>query len=61
MPVVDTLDEQCLAAYLESPVVGFTEPLSAAKFSGGQFSNPTFKIDAFCGSYVLRRNNLENC
>ncbi|MGB1158774.1 MAG: phosphotransferase family protein [Porticoccaceae bacterium] len=54
MSQVDTLNEQRLAAYLESHVEGFRGPLKASKFSGGQ-SNPTFRIDAASGSYVLRR------
>ena len=36
-------DTEKLAAYLERHVPGFTGPLVAEKFSGGQ-SNPTFKI-----------------
>ncbi len=33
---------------------GFAGPLTYAKFAGGQ-SNPTYRIDAASGSYVLRR------
>ncbi len=54
---VDSLDEQKLAAYLQARDIdggAFRGPLSASKFSGGQ-SNPTFKIDAASGVYVLRR------
>ena len=54
MSKVDTLDEVKLAEYLETNVVGFKGPLSAEKFPGGQ-SNPTFKITADSGVYVLRR------
>ena len=54
MSAVDTLDEIKLANYLEANIEGFKGPLSATKFKGGQ-SNPTFKIDAASGSYVLRR------
>jgi len=43
-----------LASYLEQHVDGFSGPLSAEKFSGGQ-SNPTFLISAQSGRYVLRR------
>jgi aminoglycoside phosphotransferase (APT) family kinase protein len=43
-----------LAPYLEASVVGFAGPLTAEKFKGGQ-SNPTFRIDAASGRYVLRR------
>lgn len=54
MSAVDELDEVALAAYLEANVEGFKGPLTATKFAGGQ-SNPTFKIDAASGEYVLRR------
>ncbi|TQV86038.1 phosphotransferase family protein [Exilibacterium tricleocarpae] len=56
---VDTLDEKKLAAYLEAQALvgqagAFKGPLTATKFAGGQ-SNPTFKIEAQSGVYVLRR------
>ncbi|MCL6417362.1 phosphotransferase [Aestuariirhabdus sp. Z084] len=51
---IDTLDEQLLAEYFEKQVEGFKGPLTASKFADGQ-SNPTFKIDAASGTYVLRR------
>lgn len=54
MSAVDTLDEVKLASYLEANIEGFKGPLSASKFAGGQ-SNPTFKIEAASGNYVLRR------
>ena len=54
MSQVDSLDEPLLAAYLEANVNGFKGPLTASKFAGGQ-SNPTFRIDAESGVYVLRR------
>ena len=54
MSAVDTLDEALLASYLEASIEEFKGPLTASKFAGGQ-SNPTFKIDAASGSYVLRR------
>ncbi|TXI49646.1 MAG: phosphotransferase family protein [Lysobacter sp.] len=43
-----------LATYLEANVAGFRGPLTATKFKGGQ-SNPTYRIDAASGAYVLRR------
>ena len=43
-----------LAIYLEANVAGFRGPLTATKFKGGQ-SNPTYRIDAASGTYVLRR------
>jgi len=48
------LDCGKLAAYLEAHVPGFHGPLTAEKFAGGQ-SNPTFRVDAASGCYVLRR------
>lgn len=54
MSSVTTLDEGVLTAYLQAYVPGFSGPLSASKFPGGQ-SNPTFRIDADSGTYVLRR------
>ncbi len=47
-------DTERLAAYLEAQVPGFRGPLTAEKFAGGQ-SNPTFRIEAASGRYVLRR------
>ncbi|PZO06933.1 MAG: phosphotransferase family protein [Lysobacteraceae bacterium] len=43
-----------LAAYLEHHVPGFRGPLTATKFTGGQ-SNPTYRVEAASGRYVLRR------
>lgn len=43
-----------LLAYLERNVTGFSGPARMEKFSGGQ-SNPTFKLTAASGQYVLRR------
>lgn len=54
MSAVDTLDTEKLCSYLEQHVEGFKGPMTAEKFAGGQ-SNPTFKIDAASGTYVLRR------
>lgn len=48
------LDIQKLNAYLEDQVDGFSGLGKAEKFPGGQ-SNPTFKIEAASGNYVLRR------
>jgi aminoglycoside phosphotransferase (APT) family kinase protein len=50
---VDTIDEKRLSRYLQSHVDGFKGPVVASKFPGGQ-SNPTFKIEAASGEYVLR-------
>lgn len=54
MSNVDTVDEQRLSRYLERNIDGFKGPLVARKFVGGQ-SNPTFKLEAASGDYVLRR------
>lgn len=51
---VDRLDEAVLAPYLEAHVDGFEGLQSVTKFSDGQ-SNPTFKVAAKSGDYVLRR------
>ena len=48
------LPADALAIYLEANVAGFRGPLTATKFKGGQ-SNPTYRIDAASGTYVLRR------
>ncbi|MEY4238589.1 MAG: hypothetical protein RL339_1190 [Pseudomonadota bacterium] len=50
----DRLDEGRLAEWMEANVAGFKGPLHLTKFKGGQ-SNPTYKIDAPSGAYVLRR------
>ncbi|MAZ90098.1 MAG: phosphotransferase family protein [Cellvibrionaceae bacterium] len=49
-----SFDTDALAAYLEQHVEGFSGPLTAEKFAGGQ-SNPTFMLSAASGKYVLRR------
>lgn len=51
---IHSIDESVLADYLEAHIEGFNGPLTADKFSGGQ-SNPTFKISAASGTYVLRK------
>ena len=48
------LPDAALAAYLETHVPDFRGPLASTKFKGGQ-SNPTYRIDAASGVYVLRR------
>ena len=59
VPDKDRLDEDRLTAWMVANVSGFEGPLTYAKFSGGQ-SNPTFKITAASGDYVLRRKPLGN-
>jgi aminoglycoside phosphotransferase (APT) family kinase protein len=51
---VEHLDEAFLADYLSQHIVGFSGPLKATKFAGGQ-SNPTFKLETPSQNYVLRR------
>ena len=50
----DRLDEARLTTWFTAHVAGFAGPLSVSKFKGGQ-SNPTYRIDAPSGPYVLRR------
>ena len=51
---MDELDLGVLEPYLLANVEGFAGPVKIEKFAGGQ-SNPTFKISAASGDYVLRR------
>ena len=48
------IDEAALSAWLEANVEGFIGPFTLTKFPSGQ-SNPTYKISAASGEYVLRR------
>jgi len=43
-----------LETWLRGHVAGFRGPLTAERFAGGQ-SNPTYKLTAASGNYVLRR------
>jgi aminoglycoside phosphotransferase (APT) family kinase protein len=52
--MTDTIDENLLGQWLAAEVAGFEKPFRIAKFPGGQ-SNPTYRIEAKSGSYVLRR------
>jgi aminoglycoside phosphotransferase (APT) family kinase protein len=53
--VIDQLiDEASLGGWLAANVEGFSGPFTLAKFPSGQ-SNPTYKITAASGEYVLRR------
>jgi aminoglycoside phosphotransferase (APT) family kinase protein len=51
---IDTLPIERLGTYLEAHIAGFRGLREAVKFAGGQ-SNPTFRLDADSGRYVLRR------
>ena len=47
------LPQEPINNWLEQNVAGFKGPATLQKFAGGQ-SNPTYKINAASGSYVLR-------
>ncbi|MEP6701819.1 MAG: phosphotransferase [Betaproteobacteria bacterium] len=47
-------DEGALEAWLRGNVAGFNGPLRVEQFKGGQ-SNPTYRLTAGSGRYVLRR------
>ena len=47
-------DETALGQWLEANVEGFSGPFELKKFASGQ-SNPTYRITAASGEYVLRR------
>jgi len=48
------IDEAALGSWLEGNVEGFLGPFELTKFTWGQ-SNPTYRIAAASGDYVLRR------
>ena len=48
------IDEAALGHWLEANVQGFIGPFQLSKFASGQ-SNPTYKIGAGSGEYVMRR------
>ncbi len=48
------LDEEALGRWLEAYVEGFNGPYELKKFPSGQ-SNPTYRVTAASGEYVLRR------
>ena len=48
------LDEAALGRWLEAYVEGFAGPFELRKFPSGQ-SNPTYRVTAASGDYVLRR------
>ena len=50
----ESLDKDALGAWLEANVEGFAAPFELMKFPSGQ-SNPTYKISAASGDFVLRR------
>jgi aminoglycoside phosphotransferase (APT) family kinase protein len=48
------IDEDALGRWLEANVEGFQPPFELTKFPSGQ-SNPTYRVRAASGDYVLRR------
>jgi aminoglycoside phosphotransferase (APT) family kinase protein len=48
------IDEEALGRWLEANVEGFSGPYELKKFPSGQ-SNPTYRVTAASGEYVLRR------
>jgi aminoglycoside phosphotransferase (APT) family kinase protein len=48
------VDEAALGEWLKANVEGFSGPFTLTKFASGQ-SNPTYRIRAVSGDYVLRR------
>ncbi len=50
----EALDEAALGEWLAANVEGFAGPQTLTKFASGQ-SNPTYRIRAASGDYVLRR------
>jgi aminoglycoside phosphotransferase (APT) family kinase protein len=52
--VSEPIGEQALGRWLEANVEGFHGPFELEKFAWGQ-SNPTYRIRAASGDYVLRR------
>ena len=50
----NTIDIVVLTRYLVEHIESFFGPITLEKFTGGQ-SNPTFKVNAASGVYVLRR------
>jgi len=55
--ICEGINEASLATYLSAHIDGFEGPIRATKFAGGQ-SNPTYKIEAKSGDYVLRSQPL---
>lgn len=50
-------DAAALGHWMSENIEGFRGPIELSKFEGGQ-SNPTFRIDAASGRYVLRRKPM---
>lgn len=55
--MVDQISTEALTAWLSTNVPGFRGPIWLEPFTGGQ-SNPTYRIVAASGTYVLRRKPI---
>ncbi|WDE09866.1 phosphotransferase family protein [Thalassomonas haliotis] len=53
MSQISPMELEKLTEYLAAQITGFQGPLQLKKFTGGQ-SNPTYKLSAKSGDYVLR-------
>jgi aminoglycoside phosphotransferase (APT) family kinase protein len=53
-PEVHELDQDALQRYLQAHIAGFGTLHACHKFPGGQ-SNPTYRLEADAGEFVLRR------
>ena len=53
VPTQQAFDTDALCAWMEASLPGFKGPLSVESFKGGQ-SNPTYKLIAPSGTYVMR-------
>lgn len=56
-PLAGQVAPATLEQWLTDHVAGYRGPARLSRFSGGQ-SNPTFRLDAASGSYVLRRKPI---
>lgn len=57
MTETDPFDIAAVETYMAGHVPGFEGPIAVEKFATGQ-SNPTYRLDAASGTYVLRRKPL---
>ena len=53
VPTQQAFDTDALCRWLEASLPGFNGPLTVESFKGGQ-SNPTYKLIAPSGTYVMR-------
>jgi aminoglycoside phosphotransferase (APT) family kinase protein len=53
----ERLDDAKLTTWMQDNVDGFSGPINVRKFAGGQ-SNPTYRVHAASGNYVLRRKPM---